>query len=119
MTRNRGVVLMLAGLLLAAVNSPDSVYGVVQNFYITAGGAGGPVPDGDGLVQRLDGDGSNLTTLVNLGSTSRPRGIVVDPLNSKLYWNDWGTGLTQRSDLDGRPSDVRYESSSVLWPGGI
>ena len=70
-------------------------------FYITAGGASGPVVDGPGLVQRLDGDGTNLTTLVDLGDSSRPRGIAIDPFAGHLYWNDWGTGLTQRSDLDG------------------
>ena len=95
-------IAVVIGLLVGLIVVPAQAATVaVQYFYITAGGTSGPIPDGPGLVQRLDGDGSNLATLVNLGSNSRPRGITIDPVNGHLYWNDWGTGLTQRSNLDG------------------
>jgi len=60
------VALMLLGglMVIPASAAPEASTLTVQHFYITAGGTSGPIPDGPGLVQRLDGDGINLTTLV-------------------------------------------------------
>ena len=66
--------------------------GPVVKIHFTDGGAdifgGGP-----GLVRSVNPDGSDLTTLVPAAGP-RPRGIVLDPINGKLYWNDSGVGAT-------------------------
>ena len=63
--------------------------------------------NGSDKVQRANPDGSALTDLVTTG-LGRPTDIEIDPIGAKMYWNDWNTGNTERSDLDGSSREVLF-----------
>ena len=60
-----------------------------------------------GTIARINGDGSDLTTI--LSGLSGPRAIAVDPLGRRLYWVD-GIGEVQRANLDGSGLQTIYHT---------
>lgn len=58
-------------------------------------------------------------TLINTGEGSKPRAIVVDPLQGWFYWTDWGrTPRIIRTTLDGLNSTTLH-STNLRWPNGL
>jgi DNA-binding beta-propeller fold protein YncE len=55
----------------------------------------------DGSVQRLDIDGSNLTTIVPEGGTFTAKQLKLDRKHSKLYWSDREGMKIMRANVDG------------------
>jgi DNA-binding beta-propeller fold protein YncE len=55
----------------------------------------------DGSIQRIDLDGSNLTTIVQKGGTFTPKQLKLDAKHGKLYWSDREGMRIMRSNLDG------------------
>ena len=94
--------MLLVGFAFVFFSATPVMGQSLKFIYLTDGGTGGPpigLPPSPGFVKRINADGTGLTTLVP--GLTRPRGIAVDPVNGHIYWNDWGTSSTQRSDLDG------------------
>jgi len=60
---------------------------------------------GAGSVQRIDLNGSHITTVVPSGGTFRPKQMTIDLKDGKLYWSDREGMRVMRSNLDG--SDVQ------------
>ena len=81
--------------------------GPLVKIYFTDGGVD-ITGSGVGSVKCVNSDGTGLTTLV-APAGYRPRGIVLDDVNGKLYWNDFGQvqnpvlnpGGTWQSNVDG------------------
>jgi hypothetical protein len=61
----------------------------------------GKVKLDDGSIQRLDLDGSNLTTIVSKGGTFTAKQLKLDSRHGKLYWSDREGMRMMRSNLDG------------------
>lgn len=61
----------------------------------------GKVKLDDGSVQRIDPDGSNLTTVVAKGGAYTPKQLKLDAKHGKLYWSDREGMRVMRSNLDG------------------
>lgn len=55
----------------------------------------------DGSVQRLDLDGSNLTTIVPVGGTFTAKQLKLDRKHGKLYWSDREGMKIMRANVDG------------------
>ncbi|XP_038051809.1 uncharacterized protein LOC119724704 [Patiria miniata] len=75
------------------------------------------------LIERATLDGQERSTVLNLTNASltavEPRGIVVDPANSHLYWTDWGSApKIERSGTDGSGRRVLIDTA-LMWPNGI
>ena len=86
------------GVLLAdpATNAVPSA----GRIYFTAGGQEID-SNNPGTIQRVDANGTNLTTLINLPAGSNPKGIQLDEQNGLIYWNDSRLKVTQRADING------------------
>jgi DNA-binding beta-propeller fold protein YncE len=61
----------------------------------------GKVKLDDGSIQRMDLDGSNLTTVVPKGGTFTAKQMKLDAKHGKLYWSDREGMRIMRSNLDG------------------
>ena len=58
--------------------------------------------DGTNKIQRANSDGSGLTDLVSMASTSSDiRAMALDLVHQKMYWADIGLGVIRRAALDG------------------
>ncbi|KAJ8282634.1 hypothetical protein COCON_G00051530 [Conger conger] len=75
-------------------------------------------------VARLEKASQTRKTLLE-GDMSHPRAIVVDPLNSWMYWTDWeedevndSIGRIERAWMDGSNRQI-FVTSSMLWPNGL
>jgi DNA-binding beta-propeller fold protein YncE len=66
----------------------------------------GKVSLDDGSVQRIDLDGSNLTTIVPKGGAFTPKQLKLDAKHGKLYWSDREGMRIMRSNLDGSNVDT-------------
>jgi sugar lactone lactonase YvrE len=66
----------------------------------------GKVSLDDGSVQRIDLDGSNLTTVVPKGGAFTPKQLKLDAKHGKLYWSDREGMRIMRSNLDGSNVDT-------------
>ena len=71
---------------------------------------------GDGLIQRANLDGSNVTTLVS--DLTSPTGLALDETKGKLYWTDVEARTIQRADLNGSNIEPLV-SVSDQFPAGI
>uniref|UniRef100_A0A3B4FER3 LDL receptor related protein 1B n=1 Tax=Pundamilia nyererei TaxID=303518 RepID=A0A3B4FER3_9CICH len=75
-------------------------------------------------VARLDRASQTRKTLLE-GNMSHPRAIVVDPLNSWMYWTDWeedevndSIGRIEKAWMDGSNRRI-FVTSNMLWPNGL
>lgn len=57
-----------------------------------------------GSVQRADLDGTHRTTIIPVGGTYRPKQMLLDKKDGKIYWSDREGMRVMRANLDG--SDV-------------
>jgi hypothetical protein len=64
----------------------------------------------DGSIERMDLDGSNLTTLVPAGGAFTPKQLRLDRRNGKLYWSDREGMRVMRSNLDGSGVETLVET---------
>lgn len=59
----------------------------------------------DGLIERMNFDGTGLKSLVSTGDGAR--GIAVDFAKSTIYWSDVNRHAISKANLDGKhPKDV-------------
>jgi len=70
----------------------------------------GKAADDDGSVQRVDMDGSNLTTIVPVAGTFTPKQIKLDQKHGKLYWSDREGMRIMRSNIDGSQLETLVET---------
>ncbi|TNN88761.1 Low-density lipoprotein receptor-related protein 1B [Liparis tanakae] len=75
-------------------------------------------------VARLERASLTRKTLLE-GNMSHPRAIVVDPLNSWMYWTDWeedevndSIGRIEKAWMDGSNRRI-FVTSNMLWPNGL
>jgi len=78
-----------------------------QHIYWTL--MGRPAAD-DGMIERVDLDGSHLTTIVPAGGTFTPKQLKLDPIHHKLYWSDREGMRVMRSNLDGSSIETLVET---------
>ena len=64
----------------------------------------------DGMVERIDLDGSQLTTVVPAGGTFTPKQLKLDPVHRKLYRSDREGMRVMRSNLDGTQIETLVET---------
>jgi DNA-binding beta-propeller fold protein YncE len=64
----------------------------------------------DGTVERVNLDGSNLTTVVPMGGAFTPKQLKIDQKHGKLYWSDREGMRVMRSNLDGSRIEVLVET---------
>src|SRR5678815_4238571 len=64
----------------------------------------------DGMIERIDLDGSHLTTIVPAGGTFTPKQLKLDPVHRKLYWSDREGMRIMRADLDGTHIETLVET---------
>jgi DNA-binding beta-propeller fold protein YncE len=70
----------------------------------------GKVKLDDGSVQRMDLDGSGLTTMVPIGGTFTAKQLKIDRKHGKLYWSDREGMRVMRSNLDGSKLETLIET---------
>lgn len=71
----------------------------------------GKVSDDDGSVERMNLDGSGLTTLVPKGGTFTPKQLKLDKAHGRLYWADREGMRIMRSSLDGSKIETLVETA--------
>jgi DNA-binding beta-propeller fold protein YncE len=64
----------------------------------------------DGVIERVDLDGSHLTTIVPAGGTFTPKQLKLDPVHRKLYWSDREGMRIMRASLDGSNIETLVET---------
>jgi hypothetical protein len=64
----------------------------------------------DGMIERVDVDGSHLTTVVPAGGAFTPKQLKLDPVHRKLYWSDREGMRVMRADLDGTHIETLVET---------
>lgn len=87
----------------------------------------GVVGANDGSIDRMDLDGSNLTSIVPKGAIHTAKQLVMDKKNGKLYWCDREGMRVMRSNVDGSNIETLVESGhgdtdrkdARNWPVGI
>ena len=67
------------------------------------------------VVSRIDSDGTGLTRLFT--GILHPRGVAVDRLGGRIYWNELGLGAIRRANLDGSGSVETVVSTGDSAPG--
>jgi DNA-binding beta-propeller fold protein YncE len=97
-------------LLSSGMSGPDGVAVDVEakQIYVTNMGK---VKVDDGSVQRLDLDGTNLTTIVPVGGTFTAKQLTLDKKNGKLYWSDREGMRVMRANLDGSHVETLIEAA--------
>ncbi|XP_033640186.1 low-density lipoprotein receptor-related protein 2-like isoform X3 [Asterias rubens] len=78
---------------------------------------------GSDLIEKATMDGLGRTVVLNLTDSSReevqPRAIIVDTVNSYLFWTDWGTApKIERANTDGSDRRVLVDTG-LGWPNGL
>jgi hypothetical protein len=64
----------------------------------------------DGMIERVDLDGSHLTTVVPAGGAFTPKQLKLDSVHRKLYWSDREGMRVMRADLDGTHIETLVET---------
>jgi hypothetical protein len=62
------------------------------------------------MIERVDVDGSHLTTVVPAGGAFTPKQLKLDPVHRKLYWSDREGMRVMRADLDGTHIETLVET---------
>src|ERR1700677_3662380 len=91
------------------MSGPDGVAVDVEARHIYWSNMG-KVKDDDGSIQRLDLDGTNLTTIVPVGGTFTAKQLKLDKKNGKLYWSDREGMRVMRANLDGSQLETLVET---------
>ncbi len=81
----------------------------------------------DGVIERVDLDGTHLTTIVPAGGTFTPKQLKLDAVHRKLYWADREGMRIMRADLDGSHIETLVQTgngdadrrNSANWCVGI
>jgi DNA-binding beta-propeller fold protein YncE len=96
-------------LLSAGMSGPDGVAvdAASKHIYWTNMGK---VKEDDGSIQRLDLDGTKLTTIVPVGGTFTAKQLKLDSKNGKLYWSDREGMRVMRADIDGSHLETLVET---------
>jgi len=97
-------------LLSSGMSGPDGVAVDVQAKQIYWTNMGKVKVD-DGSIQRLDLDGTNLTTVVPVGGTFTAKQLKLDKKSGKLYWSDREGMRVMRTNLDGSHVETLIESA--------
>lgn len=60
-------------------------------------------------------------TIIDSKYLSKPRGVVVHPVEGYLFWTDWSSNKPSlsRSNLDGTDVRVLFTKPEVVWPNGV
>ena len=113
-------------LVSGRTGTPDGIAVDLAGRHIYWTIMGRPAAD-DGMIERVDLDGNNLTTVVAAGGAFTPKQLRLDPVNRKLYWSDREGMRVMRSNLDGsqiepivetaRGDDARRDAAN--WCVGI
>ncbi len=64
----------------------------------------------DGMIERIDLDGSHLTTVVPAGGAFTPKQLKLDSVHRKLYWSDREGMRIMRANLDGSNIETLVET---------
>lgn len=96
-------------LISGRTGIPDGIAVDTQAGHIYWTIMGRPAAD-DGMVERMDIDGSHLTTVVPAGGTFTPKQLKLDPVHRKLYWSDREGMRVMRSNLDGTQIETLVET---------
>ena len=96
-------------LISGRTGIPDGIAVDTQAGHIYWTIMGRPAAD-DGMVERIDIDGSHLTTVVPAGGTFTPKQLKLDPVHRKLYWSDREGMRVMRSNLDGTQIETLVET---------
>ncbi len=70
----------------------------------------------DGLIKRVNDDGSGLQTVVNVGGGLR--GMVVNAEAGHIYWSDVNNDVIRRADLDGS-NQVDIITNNLAFPSPL
>ncbi|EDO39881.1 predicted protein, partial [Nematostella vectensis] len=73
---------------------------------------------GLGTISVIGLDGTGRRALI--GTSGKPRAVLVDPLDDKLYWTEWGQDarITRARLSDGSGKEVLV-STGLVWPNGL
>jgi len=96
-------------LLSSGMSGPDGVAVDVESRHIYWTNMG-KLKEDDGSIQRLDLDGTNLTTIVPVGGTFTAKQLKLDKKNGKLYWSDREGMRVMRANLDGSHVETLVET---------
>lgn len=71
------------------------------------------------IIEVINLDGTQRQALIATGH-DKPRAIVLDPADDKVYWTDWGSEpKVLRAKLsDGTQKEVLV-NSGIVWPNGL
>ena len=71
------------------------------------------------IIEVINLDGTQRQALISTGH-DKPRAIVVDPVNDKVYWTDWGSEpkILRAKMSDGTQKEVLV-NSGLVWPNGL
>uniref|UniRef100_A0A1B0DIT9 Sortilin n=2 Tax=Phlebotomus papatasi TaxID=29031 RepID=A0A1B0DIT9_PHLPP len=60
-------------------------------------------------------------TIIGSAHLSKPRGIVVHPIEGYIFWTDWSSSKPSlsRSNLDGTDIRMLFTKPQVVWPNGV
>ena len=64
----------------------------------------------DGMIERIDLDGSHFMTVVPAGGAFTPKQLKLDPIHKKLYWSDREGMRVMRANLDGSNIETLVET---------
>uniref|UniRef100_A0A6B2EKV3 Sortilin-related receptor n=1 Tax=Phlebotomus kandelakii TaxID=1109342 RepID=A0A6B2EKV3_9DIPT len=69
----------------------------------------------------LDAHARMRKTIIGSAHLSKPRGIVVHPLEGYIFWTDWSSSKPSlsRSNLDGTEIRMLFTKPQVVWPNGV
>jgi hypothetical protein len=96
-------------LLDSGMSGPDGVAVDVERKQVYWTNMGKVKVD-DGSIQRLDLDGTNLTTIVPVGGTFTAKQLKLDKKGGKLYWSDREGMRVMRANLDGSHVETLVET---------
>jgi hypothetical protein len=97
-------------LLSSGMTGPDGVAVDVEAKQIYWTNMGKVKVD-DGSIQRLDLDGTKLTTIVPVGGTFTAKQLKLDKKKGKLYWSDREGMRVMRANLDGSHLETLIEAA--------
>lgn len=90
-------------------NLPDGVVVDAAAKHVFWTNMGRPKLD-DGSIQRIDLDGTGLTTIVPAGGTFTAKQLKLDKRHGKLYWSDREGMRVMRANVDGSDIETLVET---------